>query len=60
MRDPRAAIHGMAELWEKSSNKVDLSMAQDCSDMATRWVDWCERGRGGGLFVVHGVGAGLA
>ncbi|CAM9478890.1 unnamed protein product [Ectocarpus sp. 12 AP-2014] len=36
VRDPRAAIHGMAELWEKSDNKMERSMARDCSDVASR------------------------
>ncbi|CAM9433549.1 unnamed protein product [Ectocarpus sp. 6 AP-2014] len=36
VRDPRAAIHGMEELWEKSDNKMERSMARDCSDVASR------------------------
>lgn len=38
VRDPRAAIHGMTELLEKSNNNLDRSMAKDCSDMASRWA----------------------
>lgn len=36
VRDPRAAIHGMAELWQTSNNMIDRFMAEDCSDVASR------------------------
>ncbi|CAM9726628.1 unnamed protein product, partial [Pylaiella littoralis] len=36
VRDPRAAIHGMAKLWQTSNNMIDRFMAEDCSDVASR------------------------
>eukprot|EP00752_Nemacystus_decipiens_P005528 g5000.t1 len=42
VRDPRATIHGLAELWETSTNTMDRSLAKDCSDLASRVCAWTE------------------
>lgn len=36
VRDPRAAIHGIADTWRDSRNKNDQATASDCTEMAAR------------------------
>lgn len=56
VRDPRAALHGIAQSWIHSKNEADQGNIKDCTNLAARWgVDPFE-GRGEGGFIVGHTG----